>query len=220
MQVRTRHTPTFGVARLVLAPGEPVAVHRSGFVASSYGVGYDPKAGPLLKQQAKGVGAALCTAGPEGGWVDVAPSLPGDLHVLELDGSTGWCVAKTSWLASAGTVALDPSAPPLRALQGGDGGFLTYAFGHGQVVLTCYGMLDIVRLAPGELVSIAGGHVVGFGESLQCRLRALTPDGAQSMRTGEGLAFDFAGPGLVLTQTRSPQHLGSWLHGHPTGSRS
>ncbi|HEX6344093.1 AIM24 family protein [Umezawaea sp.] len=219
MQVRTRHTPTFGVARLVLAPGEPVLVERSSLVASSYGVVYEPKPGPPLKAQGKGVTAAGCTAGPEGGWVDVAPPLPGDLHVLELDGITGWCVAKTSWLASAGTVGMDPVAPPLRALQGGDGGFLTYVVGHGPVVLTCYGTLDIVVLAPGELVSIAGGHVVGFGESLQCRLRALAPDGAQSMRTGEGLAFDFAGPGVVLTQTRSPQQLGGWLHG-AIGSRS
>ena len=219
MQVRTRHTPTFGIARLVLAPGEPVLVDRAGFVASSYGVSYDPKAAPPLKGQGKGVPAASCTASPEGGWVDVAPSLPGDLHVLELDGTGGWCAARTSWLASAGTVAMDPAAPPLRALQGGDGGFLTYLFGRGTVVLTCYGTLDIVMLAPGELVSIAAGHVVGFGESMQCRLRALAPDGAQSMRTGEGLAFDFAGPGLVLTQTRSPQHLGSWLHGQAIGSR-
>jgi uncharacterized protein (AIM24 family) len=218
LQVRTRHTPNFGVARLVLAPGEPVLVERSALVASSYGVVYDPKPGAPLKLQGKGVPAAGCTAGPEGGWVDVAPPLPGDLHVLELDGVTGWCVAKTSWLASAGTVSMDPAAPPLRALQGGDGGFLTYVIGHGPVVLTCYGTLDIVVLAPGELVSIAGGHVVGFGESMQCRLRALAPDGAQSMRTGEGLAFDFAGPGVVLTQTRSPQHLGTWLHG-AIGSR-
>ncbi|MET1073513.1 MAG: AIM24 family protein [Umezawaea sp.] len=220
MQVRTRHTPTFGVARLVLAPGEPALVDRAAFVASSYGVSFEPKPGPPFKSQGRGAPAGVCTANHDGGWVDVAPSLPGDLHVLELDGSAGWCVARNSWLASAGTVSMDPAAPPLRALQGGDGGFLNYVFGLGQVVLTCYGTLDIVLLKPGELVSIAGGHVVGFPESVQCRLRALTPDGAQSMRTGEGLAFDFAGPGLVLTQTRSPQHLGSWLRGNPIGSRS
>jgi uncharacterized protein (AIM24 family) len=220
LQVRTRHTPTFGVARLVLAPAEPVLVDRGAVVASSYGVGYDHKGNPALKAQGKGAKAAVCTASAEGGWVDVAPPLPGDLHVLELDGTAGWCIAKSSWLASACTVGMDPTAAPLRALQGGDGGFLNYVQGHGPVVLACYGTLDIVMLAPGELVTVAGGHVIGFVDTLQCRLRALTPDVPQSMRTGEGLVFDFAGPGLVLTQTRSPQHLGSWLQSSANSSRS
>ncbi|GGP35111.1 AIM24 family protein [Saccharothrix coeruleofusca] len=205
MQVRTRHTPTSGVARLVLAPAEPVLVERSSLLATSYGVGVDARV------KGKGVRAARCTAGPEGGWVDVAPPLPGDLHVLELDGTAGWCLAGNSWLACAGTVGFDPAAPPLRALHGGDSGFLNYAFGTGSVVLGCYGELDVVTLAPGELVTVDSGHVLGFADTLQCRLRALSPDASQSVRTGAGLVLDFAGPGLVLTRTRSPRGLATWL---------
>ncbi|MFI9815240.1 AIM24 family protein [Saccharothrix variisporea] len=205
MQVRTRHTPTFGVARLVLAPAEPVLVERSSVVATSYGITVDTRG------KAPGVKAALCTAGPEGGWVDVAPPLPGDLHVLELDGTVGWCVARNTWLASAVTVALDPAAPPVRALHGGDSGFLSHFRGTGSVVLSCYGTLDVVTLAAGELVTLDAGHVVGFADTLQCRLRALTPDVPQSVRTGDGLVFDFAGPGLVLTRTHSPRGLVTWL---------
>ncbi|WP_433267776.1 AIM24 family protein [Actinosynnema sp. CS-041913] len=205
MQVRTRHTPTFGVARLVLAPAEPVLVERSSLFATSYGVNHDTKG------KAPGVKAALCTAGPEGGWVDVAPPLPGDLHVLELDGATGWCVARNAWLASSGSVVMDPAAPPLRALHGGDSGFLTYVYGSGSVVLGCYGTLDVVTLEAGELVTLDSGHVVGFADTLQCRLRAVSPDAPQSVRNGDGLVLDFAGPGLVLTRTRSPRGLVSWL---------
>ncbi|MFE2750914.1 AIM24 family protein [Actinosynnema sp. NPDC059335] len=214
MQVRTRHTPTFGVARLVLAPGEPVAVERSSVLATSYGVTVDGRT------KAPGVNAALCTAGPEGGWVDVAPALPGDLHVLELEGATGWCVARDSWLACAATARLDPTAPPVRALHGGDHGFLTYAFGAGPVVLSCYGTLDVVTLDPGELVTVAGGHVVAFADTVQCRLRAVSPDAPQSVRNGEGLVLDFAGPGLVLTRTRSPRGLVSWLRDNGFSVRS
>lgn len=220
MQVRTRHTPTFGVARLVLAPAEHVLLDQASVLATSYGISYEAKGNPALKIQAKGVPAAVCKAGPEGGWVDVAPALPGDLHVLELDSTAGWCVAKSSWLASAGMVSTDPLAPPLRALQGGDGGFLNFLMGSGSVVLACYGALDVVTLAAGELVTLGAGHVVGFAESLQCRLRATHPDAAQSVRTGAGLVFDFAGPGLVLTQTRSPRQLVSWLQGNGLTARS
>src|SRR5690606_22820623 len=91
VQVRTRHTPSFGVARLVLAPGEPVQVESGAMLASSYGVTVEARAqGGFLKSLAR---AALggesffvstYTAPQQGGWVDVAPNLPGDLNVLEL----------------------------------------------------------------------------------------------------------------------------------------
>ncbi|MEU5694755.1 AIM24 family protein [Actinosynnema sp. NPDC020468] len=214
MQVRTRHTPTFGVARLVLAPAEPVLVDRASLVATSYGVAFDTRA------KVGGVAGTVCTAGPEGGWVDVAPALPGDLHVMELDGNGGWCVARNSWLAAAGTVAMDPSAPPVRALHGGDNGFLHYLYGTGPVVLACYGVLDLVTLDAGELVTLESGHVVGFADTVQCRLRAVSPGSFQSVRNGEGLVLDFAGPGLVLTRTRSPRSLVTWLRDNGFSARS
>lgn len=214
MQVRTRHTPTFGVARLVLAPGEPVLVERSSVVATSYGVGIDGRT------KAPGLNAAQCTAGAEGGWVDVAAALPGDLHVLELDGATGWCVTRDSWLASAATARLDPAAPPVRALHGGDNGLLAHASGTGPVVLSCYGTLDVVTLEPGELVTVDSGHVVAFADTVQSRLRAVSPDAPQSVRNGEGLVLDFAGPGLVLTRTRSPRGLVSWLRDNGFSART
>ncbi|MFI9010357.1 AIM24 family protein [Actinosynnema sp. NPDC053489] len=214
MQVRTRHTPTFGVARLVLAPGEPVVVERNSVLATSYGIAVDGRA------KSPGVNAALCTAGPEGGWVDVAPPLPGDLHVLELDATTGWCVARDSWLACAATARLDPAAPPVRVLHGGDHGFLAYAYGTGPVVLSCYGTLDVVTLEAGELVTVAGSHVVAFADTVQSRLRAVSPGAPQSVRNGEGLVLDFAGPGLVLTRTRSPRGLVTWLRDNGFSVRS
>ncbi|ATE52255.1 MULTISPECIES: AIM24 family protein [Actinosynnema] len=199
MQVRTRHTPGYGVARLLLAPAEPVLVERGSVLGTSYGVGFDTRA------KGKGVRAALCTAGPEGGWVDVVPGVPGDLHVVDLDGKSGWCFSGDAWLACAGTVGLDPAAPPLRALHGGDAGFLNYAFGAGPLVLACAGAVDVVTLEPGELVTLHSGHVLAFADTVQCRLRAVSPDLPQSVRDGEGLALDFAGPGLVLTRTRNPR---------------
>lgn len=216
MQVRTRHTPAFGVARLVLAPTEPVLVESGVLLATSFGVETAPK--PRAGRVGDGP-SAVCAAPAEGGWVDVAPALPGDLHVLELDGTAGWCVARAGFLAAGGSVTFDPAAPPLRALLGGDDGFLNYAAGQGSVVLACYGLLDVVSLRPGEFVTIASGHVLGFPDSMQCRLRGIRPDGPQSVRTGDGLVFDFAGPGLVLTQTRSPRALANWLRGNRHSAR-
>lgn len=211
MQVRTRHTPNFGVARLVLAPAELVLVEPQTVLATSYGLAVEPK----------GSGAvALCTAGAEGGWVDLAPMLPGELHTVDLDGKNGWCISRLGWLASGSAVLMKPEAPPLQALFGGVEGFLNYVHGQGTILLACAGALDLVTLEEGEAVTIDSDHVLAFADSVQCRLRALPPEGGQNIRTGEGLVFDFAGPGAVLTQTRGPRRLATWLRTNGVSSRS
>lgn len=226
MQVRTRHTPSFGVARLVLAPGEPVRAEPGAMVATSYGVAVETRSSGGMKSLARaafgGESASVTTytAGRQGGWVDVAPNLPGDLDVLELDGGHGWCVTKGCWLASSSSVTMDSQWSGFRGLFGGENGFLLHLTGQGPVVVSCYGALDVVNLRPGEFVTIDTGHVVAYADTVQTRLRQLAQGAPQSLKTGEGLVFDFAGPGRVLTQTRDPRGLVAWLQANGVGSRS
>jgi len=228
VQVRTRHAPSFGVARLLLAPGEPVRISPGSMLATSYGVAITGRSGGgLLKSLAgRALGGAqpapatTCTAGQQGGWVDVAAPLPGDLHVVDPGEGQGWCVARSAWLASASTVRCDEQWPGFRALFGGEPGFLDHVSGAGGVVLSCYGALDAMTLQPGEFVTVDPGHVVAYGDGLQARLRQVEHGAPQSLRTGEGLVFDFAGPGQVLVQTRDPRGLAVWLQEHGTAARS
>jgi len=213
VQVRTRHTPAFGVARLVLAPGEMVLADPLTIAATSYG----------LAVEVKGTGVK---AGYGDGWTpwnvswDEFLKGSGDLHLVELDGTHGWLLYRPAWVASSSTVAMNPEAPPLQALLGGGEGFLNYAQGQGAVVLACCGALDLVTLEAGEAVTISSDHVVAFADTVQCRLRPSVPDGVQCIHTGEGLVFDFAGPGAVLTQTRGPRRLTTWLRANGVSSRS
>lgn len=227
MQVRTRHTPSHGVARLVLAPGEPVQVESGAMLATSYGVAVDARAqGGLLKSIARAafggesMYVSTYTAGPQGGWVDVAPSLPGDLNVIELDGHAGWCVTRGCWLAAASTVRMETQWGGFQSLFGGEGGFLTHMTGQGAAVVACFGALDMVTLQPGEFITIDTGHVVAYADTVQSRLRQIHQGTVQSIKSGEGLVFDFAGPGQVWTQTRNPRALVSWLQSNGLGSRS
>jgi uncharacterized protein (AIM24 family) len=88
MQVELRHQPSFSVARLHLAPGEPTRVEAGAMVATSYGVQVEAKVhGGLmkgLKRMALGgesMFVTTYTAPQQGGWVDVAANLPGDARV-------------------------------------------------------------------------------------------------------------------------------------------
>ncbi|MGH3913324.1 MAG: TIGR00266 family protein [Pseudonocardiaceae bacterium] len=227
MQVHTRHMQSFGVARLGLAPGESVRVEAGAMLATSYGVGVAARPqGALLTSLARAALGAeselvyTYSAPARGGWVDVAPALPGDLHVIELNTPPGWCLSRGCWLASETGVELADKWSGFRALFGGQSGFLVHAAGVGRVVVCCYGALDVLSLAAGEYLTVDTGHVVGYADVVQARIRPISQGMGQSMRSGEGLVFDFAGPGQVLTQTRNPRRLISWLHAGGLAQRS
>jgi uncharacterized protein (TIGR00266 family) len=207
VQVRTRHTPAFAVARLLLAPGEAVQADYAAMLATSFGMLVAPAGGGSRGK----VRRAVFTAPAEGGWVDVAPALPGDVHTLELDGMAGWCVARGSWLAAAATVRSEAQWAGFRSLFGADAGFLEHVAGDGAMVLACCGSLDVVTLESGELVTVDPSYLLAYSDVTQSRLRAVSPQLPQSVRTGEGLLLDFAGPGQLLVQTRNARAMAAWL---------
>ena len=208
MQVRTRHTPAFGVARLQLAPGEAVLADYAALVATSYGVVVDPKQRGGSRGRSR---PTTFTAPAEGGWVDLAPSVPGDVYVLELDGMSGWCVARGSALAQGATLRMEPQWPGFRAMFGTEVGFLEHVSGAGPLVLSCCGTVDLVTLEASELITVEPGYLLAYSEQTQARLRAVSQSMPQSVRSGEGLMLDFAGPGQLVTQTRNPRAFANWL---------
>lgn len=215
MQVRTRHTPAFGVARLLLAPGEAVQADYASMIATSYGVVVDVRGrGGSRSRSAR----AVFTAPAEGGWVDVAPALPGDVYTLELDGVNGWCVSRGCWLAAPSTVRTDPQWQGFRNLFGAETGFVEHVSGVGALVLSACGTLDVVTLDQGELITVDPAYLLAYSELTQSRLRAVSQSMPQAVRTGEGLLLDFAGPGQLLIQTRNPRAMGAVL-GAPGNGR-
>ena len=90
---------------------------------------------------------------------------------------------------------------------GGEGGFLIHATGAGTAVLAFYGALDTISLADGESLTIDSGHVVAFGPTVTSQIRKVTGGVVQMPKSGEGVVFDFTGPGWVITQSRNPSVL-------------
>ncbi|ADJ50253.1 hypothetical protein AMES_8427 [Amycolatopsis mediterranei S699] len=221
MQVGIRQQPSFAVARLMLAPGEPCQVESGAMMATSYGVQVQSQAqGGIMK----GLGRAFLsgesffistfTAPPNGGWVDVAANLPGDIQVITLDGRTGWAVTRGCWLASSHGVQTETKWGGMKNLMGGEGGFLTHATGQGQLLVSCYGAVETITLQQGEMVTIDTGHVVAYADTVQYQIRKVAQGIIQSMKSGEGLVFDFVGPGQIMTQTRNPSALVGWIVSH------
>ncbi len=148
----------------------------------------------------------------DGGWVDCAARLPGDISVLGVDGGVN--LTKGSWLCSSQGVEIDTKWGGFKNVMGGEGGFLVRAEGQGDVVAACYGGLDEVTLKDGESHVLDSGHLVAFSDGLDYETRTIGKGAkglVKSFTSGEGFVFDFTGPGQIWTQTRSPAELISWL---------
>ncbi|MFM9036751.1 MAG: TIGR00266 family protein [Actinomycetota bacterium] len=219
MQVQTRQGPSFGVARITLGPNEPVRVESGAMMTMSPGVELSSKAeGGVLKSLKR---AALggesffvstYTASAQGGHVDVASRLPGDVVAFEVNSSTPLFIQKGSWLANDTNVAIDAKWGGFKNMFGSEGGFIIRAEGNGLVVFGCYGALESWDLAAGQSLIVDTGHMVAYEGSVNMAMRKASGGGLiQSFKSGEGLVFEFTGPGKVWTQTRNPTELIGWI---------
>ena len=218
MRIETRHTPAFGIARCTLSGGESVKVEAGAMMAMSMGMNLQSKAEggvfKSLKRAALGGESFFLTtnnAPDQGGWVDVAPRLPGDLVSFELTPQRSYVIQKGSWLASTTDITLDTKWGGFKNLFGSEGGFVVRASGNGPLLLSCFGALDKWDLAAGESVTVDTGHMVAYEDTVSMGLRKVTGGLVQSFKSGEGIVFDFTGPGTVYTQTRNPNELLGWI---------
>ncbi|MGW8380634.1 TIGR00266 family protein [Streptomyces sp. ODS28] len=225
MKIDVRHSPSFAVARVHLAAGEGVRAESGAMMATSAGVEVAAKAeGGLFKGLKRSVlgGESLFitrfSAARDGCWVDLAAQLPGDVTAIGVEGALN--LARGAWLCSSDGVELDTKWGGFKNLVGDEGGFLVRAEGHGQALAACYGALDEFELAPGEQLVLDSGHLVAFDDQVTYTTRKVTRGLMQTLKSGEGLVFDFTGPGRLWTQTRNPSALVTWLTAKLPFSRS
>lgn len=227
MQLNVRHNPSFSVARAELGPGQSLRVEAGAMMAMSPGMEMKGKMeGGLLKSlKRSALGGesffiTTYTAPSTGGWIDLAPNLPGDLVVRDVTPSEPLFVTAGSWIAADSGVDFDTKWGGFKNLFGGEGGFVGRAEGQGQIVLSCYGALDVIELGAGEHVTIDTGHAVAWSGSASFELRQAGGRVMTGVTSAEGLVFDFVGPGWVMTQSRNPSALITYLAANLPGNRN
>lgn len=217
MRAEIHHSPSFALARLDLDGGESVRVEAGAMAAHSKGHELEAKMeGGLMKSMKRSLlgGESLFvstfTAPPEGGWVDVAPRLPGDVFTKQVEGS--YILTRGSYLASEASLTVDTKWGGFGNLFGGEGGFLIHITGNGMLVGSCYGALDRRHLDDGEQITVDSGHLVAYDEGVNITSRRASSGGLiKSYKSGEDLVFDVTGPGEVVTQSRNPKEFLNWL---------
>jgi uncharacterized protein (TIGR00266 family) len=148
----------------------------------------------------------------QGGEVTLAPALPGDMTVLEINGPE-FMLQSGAYVASESSIAIDSSWGGSRGFFGSGSLILLKVSGRGKVIIGCYGAIEERNLSAGETYIVDTGHIVGFEGTMQFKVNKVG-SWKSTLLGGEGLVCELTGPGRLLMQTRSEEALIGWILPH------
>ncbi len=224
MQIEIKYQPSYSLAVVSLATGESIQAESGAMVSMSANVQVDTgmKGGVLGAVARKVLGgeslfANTFTAQDAPGEITLAPSLPGDITTVGISRQTLF-IQSGSFLAGDPGIELDLKWGGARGFFGSEGLFLLRATGTGALLLSSYGAIHQVEIAPSRPYICDTGHVVAFTHGLQFDVRRVG-GWKSTLLSGEGLVCAFGGTGTLYLQTRSTQAFLSWLVPRlPTGT--
>ena len=205
MEWEVSQKPAYTLLKIRLRHGESVTSEAGAFVA---GFGdYD------IKTQTGGVFSALARklTGGESIFLNTymsrgdselwfAPSLPGDIEYLEIDG--GLIVQDMSYLVHHGDIKVTVEWRGLKGLFAEGELVWLKLLGRGGVWVNSYGGMERIDLGAGERFILDNFHFVAMDDTVKYNIKKF--GGWKSfILGGEGLVMEVRGPGRVLVQTRS-----------------
>lgn len=215
MEITLKHQPSFSLAVVQLDPNEQIKAEPGAMVSFSDGVQVETKAeGGFLGGLKRMVGGEsffqnTYQAPAQGGEITLAPSLPGDMIVLEIEGE-GLMLQSGAYIASESGVSFDTSWGGSKGFFGSGSLLLLRVSGRGTLLAGCYGALEERILKPGERYTVDTGHIVAFDPSIGFQVRRVG-SWKSTLLGGEGLVCELTGPGRVLMQSRSEEAFLNWL---------
>lgn len=215
MKVDIRYQPAYSLAICYLSQGESLQAEAGAMVSHSAGI-------TLKTEMRGGLFSALkrSVLGGESffintfvaeadGEVTLAPSLPGDITLIPMNGGT-ILVQSGSYLASQPSIQIDTAWGGAKSFFSSEGLFLLRATGSGSLLVSSYGAIHQIDLKPKQRYTVDTGHMVAFEDTVQYSVR--TAGGLKAtLFGGEGLVCDYIGPGRLWIQTRSEDSFLKWL---------
>jgi len=146
------------------------------------------------------------------GEVLLAPSSPGDILDVELDGSYSLIVQKNGFLAGSEGISVSTKMQNLsQGIFSGEGFFVVKVSGQGIVFINAYGGIHVINLDPSQEFIVDNGHLVAWPDYMQYTIEKASSGWISSFTSGEVAVCRFRGPGPVIIQTRNPRGFGNWL---------
>jgi uncharacterized protein (TIGR00266 family) len=135
--------------------------------------------------------------------------LPGDLSVVELHDQT-LLVQSGAYIASSESVEVNTKWTGAKTFFGKEGAIMLKVSGTGTLIISSYGAIHAMTLAPGEKFVVDTGHLVSFDERVDYRVKKVA-GWKSTLLSGEGLVAELTGPGDINIQSRSQTAFLAWL---------
>ena len=215
MEANIRNRPDFASLHLVLANGEQILTETGSMMGMHPALKLESgmKGGLFAAAKRALAGESFFvntyTATGDGQRLDLAPSAPGDVEHVRLDGVNGIIAQSGAFLASTTAVTTDAKWTGAKGFFSGESMVMLRIGGSGDVWLSSY--CAIAKVDVDGSYQVDTSHVVAFDEGLQWNVTKV--GGMKSLfLSGEGLVVQFTGKGRVWYQTRAAPNLASFLH--------
>ncbi len=219
MKTEILYRPSYALAVVKLDAQESIQAEGGAMVSMTSGIQIETKArGGILKSLARSAlgGESFFvntfTASSGAGEITLAPALPGDVQMMELQNET-LLVQSGSYVASSDGIEVDTKWGGAKTFFGGEGLIMLRVSGSGTLIVSSYGAIHPVELASGQKYVVDTGHLVTFDADIDFKVRKVA-GWKSTLFSGEGLVAELTGPGRLTMQTRSEDAFLSWLKPH------
>ena len=200
--------PSYSVLKVNLSPGEKVEAEAGAMMMYEGNVEVKTRSRGFLRALAAGESLFTNTyIARSEATIWFAPTLPGDIAYIPLDGSKGIIVNDKAYLASHGDIKQKVIWRGFRGVFGGGGLLWLHLTGVGGVWVNAFGALVEREVDPSKELIIDNLHLVAMDDTLDYEIRKF--GGLKSfLFGGEGFVFRVRGHGKLYLQTRN---LAAWL---------
>jgi uncharacterized protein (TIGR00266 family) len=216
MQTEILYRPSYSVVRVTLQRQEKIQVESGSMVGMSPDVQMQTEAsGGLLKSLTRSMFGGesffmnTYTAAAEGDTLLLAPPLPGDIDVIQMQGEN-FLVQSGSYLASSQGVNVDTQWSGAKTFFGSEGLIMLRVSGSGTLIVSSYGAIHPMELEAGRKYVVDTGHLVLFEAKVGFKVKKVA-GWKSTLFSGEGLVVELTGPGKAYLQSRSQDSFLSWL---------
>ena len=216
MRFEISHQPSYAVTTAHLGAGETIVTEAGAMVFKDSHITLETKArGGFLKSISRSVlgneSFFMNTwHSDSAGRIGLAPSLPGDMMVLDISPDTPMKVQSGGYIASTEGLEIETKWSGAKTFFAKEGAIMLRISGQGQLVIASFGALDEWTLGPGETFTVDTGHLVTMSEDIGFDVRKVG-NWKSTVFSGEGLVADLTGPGTFTTQSRSQDAFLRWL---------
>jgi uncharacterized protein (TIGR00266 family) len=210
------HQPSYAIVDAHMDPGELIRAEGGAMVSMDAGITVETQArGGFLKSLGRSVLGGesffLNTFRTDsGGTIRLAPSLPGDMMVMDVTDDAPLMVQSGAYIAATEGLEVETKWSGAKTFFASEGAVMLRVTGRGQLVVASFGALDEWTLGPGETYTVDTGHLVTMTEGIGFDVRKVG-GWKSTIFSGEGLVVDLTGPGTFTTQSRSQDAFLSWL---------